>query len=60
MGTWRRVPQLVAVVGLSLAGTGCWPVPEVTVFVDDGRQADYDEHYGPGAAAVTALLQPID
>jgi hypothetical protein len=33
---------------------------EVTVFIDDGRQADYDERYGPGTVAVTALLQPID
>jgi hypothetical protein len=35
-------------------------IVEVIVFVDDGRQADCDERYGPGMAAVTAVLQPID
>jgi hypothetical protein len=35
-------------------------IVEVIVFVDHGRQAAYDERYGPGTVAVTALLQPID
>jgi hypothetical protein len=32
----------------------------VIVFVDEGRQADYDERYGPETVAVRALLRPID
>jgi hypothetical protein len=33
---------------------------EITVFVDDGRQADYDERYGSDTVVVTPLLQPVD
>lgn len=29
MRMWRRVVRLVAVLGLSLVGTGCWPTPEL-------------------------------
>lgn len=32
----------------------------VSVFIDDGLQAEYDQRYGTGTVVVRAILQPID